>query len=199
MVCELNTTIVINHREEAPVTLLDSIIQFLGPHYMQVKFVHLLFAMVWLWSTAVAYLTYIVPVVRRWFADPNNPELLVLRNEALERFDDGVVLEHIAFPVVLLTGLCLLLVGGWGPDSYWLVLKLGVVCLIFLPIEVYDYWLSHFGGNKKNIRRREGGDAMASPRYEQVMQYHLWFLVVTTPLIAIGGVSVVYLATVKPM
>ncbi len=179
-------------------TALDSVIQLLGPHYNKIKFIHLLFATMWLWSTSVAYLNYVVPIVRNWFLDPNNPELTRKRNEALERFDEGVVLEHVAFPIVLITGLLLLLIGGWGPQNFWLVVKLALVILVFLPIEIFDYWLSHFGGNKRRARLTEGVDALDSIRYEKLTQMHLWFLTLTTPIIAVAGMTVVYLATVKP-
>lgn len=179
-------------------SVIELSVQFLGPHYAKVKFFHLLFAMIWLWSTAVAYINYVVPVLLHWFNDPDDPELLRKRNEVLERFDQGVALEHIAFPLLLISGLTLLLIGGWGAHNYWLVIKLSIVILIFLPLEIFDYWLSHFGGNKKKARLHEGCDALQSARYEQLTQTHLWFLTITTPLIATGGVFVVYLATVKP-
>ncbi len=178
--------------------MLETLTQVLGPYYLKIKFVHLLFATMWLWSTSVAYLNYVVPTMKAWLRSPNSEDALRDRNSMMERFDHGVILEHIAFPVVLLSGVCLLLAGGWTAQSYWLVIKLSVVVLVFLPIEIIDYWLSHFGGNKLAFRRRANVDALASPRYEQLVQYHWWFLVVTTPIIATAGMLVVYLATVKP-
>ena len=79
-------------------------------------------------------------------------------------------------------------------------MKLTIVVLVFLPIEVFDYWLSHFGGNKAKIRRSiPDGDSLMSTRYERAIHYHWWFLIVTTPIISIAGVTVLYLAIDKPM
>lgn len=179
---------------------LELISQWLGGHYLQIKFVHIVFAMIWLWSTAVAYLNYLLPVMRAWQANPHDQNTISQRNWVMERFDDGVVLEHIAFPALLLSGLTLLMISGWGPQSYWLALKLTIITLVFLPIECCDYWLSHFGGNKKKIRDAEADiDGTVSLRYEKAIHYHWWFLIVTTPIIVTSGLTVVYLAVVKPL
>ena len=169
----------------------------LAPYYLHIKFLHLSFAVLWLGSTAVAYLNYLVPVMRAWQRDPRNPERIAQRNLAMERFDHGVLIEHAAFPLLLLSGLALLSVGAWGPQHYWLALKLCIVVLVFLPSEIVDYWLSHFGGNKRQIRL--SGRADAARRYEQVLHQHWWFLIVTTPLISVTGLLVLYLAVVKPL
>ncbi len=179
---------------------IDALTQWLISHYLQIKFIHVSFATLWLWSTSVAYLNYLVPVFRAWQANPDDIEQIKKRNWVMERFDEGVILEHIAFPAVLISGLSLLLITGWGPQSYWLAMKLTIVVLVFLPIEFCDYWLSHFGGNKAKIRRdTPSGDGFASRRYENAVHLHWWFLIVTTPVIAVGGMTVLYLAVAKPM
>tara|TARA_R110001592_G_scaffold50620_1_gene156374 strand:- start:9600 stop:10145 length:546 start_codon:yes stop_codon:yes gene_type:complete len=179
---------------------MDTLSQWLASHYIHIKFIHISFATLWLWSTSVAYLNYLVPVLRAWQANPDDIDSIKKRNWAMERFDDGVILEHTAFPAVLISGLALLLISGWGPQSYWLAMKLTIVVLVFLPIECLDYWLSHFGGNKAKIRRSlPDGDSFNSPHYELAIHRHWWFLIVTTPVIAIGGMTVLYLAIVKPM
>lgn len=174
----------------------NTLISTLQAHYLQIKFIHLVAAMIWLWSTSVAYLDYLLPVMRKWQQNPANPALIKERNRAMERFDDGARLEHIAFPLLLLSGLTLLLISGWGPDAFWLALKLTLVILVFLPIECCDYYLAHMGGNKAGIRRLASAE---SPRYETAIQQHWWFLVLSTPVIVISGLTVVYLAVVKPM
>lgn len=179
---------------------MDTLSQWLAGHYIHIKFIHISFATLWLWSTSVAYLNYLVPVLRAWQANPDDIDTIKKRNWAMERFDDGVILEHIAFPAVLISGLALLLISGWGPQAYWLAMKLTIVVLVFLPIECFDYWLSHFGGNKAKIRRSlPDSDSFNSPHYELAIHRHWWFLIVTTPVIAIGGMTVLYLAIVKPM
>jgi len=104
-----------------------------------------------------------------------------------------VVLEHIAFPVILVTGPLLFLIAGWPLDAPWLVVKLLVVILVFVPMEVVDYYLSHFGGNKYRLRKR--GDPEA---YERSIRRHWRFLRVTTPLIIVFVPLVIFLSIVKP-
>jgi len=43
----------------------------LSPYYMQIKLLHLLAVMVWLFSTAVAYQNYLVPAFKAWLAAPD--------------------------------------------------------------------------------------------------------------------------------
>ena len=169
----------------------------LVPYYLQIKFFHVACAMIWLASTSVAYINYLLPAIKAWQRAPDDERLLRQRNIAMERFDQGVVLEHVAFPLLLLSGLLLLTAGPWGLAHFWLSLKLCIVVLVFLPIEIVDYWLSHFGGNKRQIRL--SGRADAARRYEQVLHQHWWFLIVTTPLISVTGLLVLYLAVVKPL
>ena len=88
----------------------------------------------WFWSTSVAYTYYLVPLFRAWQQNPQELDRIHLRNWAMERFDDGAILEHIAFPIVLLTGVLLMLISGWSPDAGWFALKLVLVVLVFLPI-----------------------------------------------------------------
>lgn len=173
--------------------MVDAVIEFVGTHYIWFKFIHMLFAMIWVWSTSVAYTSYLVPVFRAWLKNPNDPDHIQMRNWVMERFDHGVQLEHIAFPVLLLTGPLLMMAGGWGPGDGWMAAKLVLVVLLFLPIEIFDYWLSHFGGNKERLRM--AGDAEA---YEASIHRHWWFLVVTTPVISIFAIGMLFLAIVKP-
>lgn len=167
---------------------------FLSTHYTLLKFVHMFFAMIWVWSTSVAYITYVVPVMRKWLKNPQDPDITQMRNWVMERFDRGVVLEHIAFPILLITGPLLMLAGGWTIDDGWLAAKLVLVVLVFIPIELVDYHLSHFGGNKEKVRAT--GDMVA---YEVALHRHWWFLVVTTPVISIFAMSTLFLAIVKPL
>ncbi|MEO0963240.1 MAG: hypothetical protein AAFY01_12550 [Pseudomonadota bacterium] len=160
---------------------------------MQIKLIHLLAVMVWLFSTAVAYQNYLVPAFQAWRANPGDGQAVAMRNLAIERFDKGVVLEHVAFPVIMITGPVLWLVSGYGADSDWFVLKMLIVFGIFLPIEIMDYYLSHFGGNK--ARHRHAGDMEA---YERDVEVHWRFLVSVTWPIVFFGVLVVVLAVLKP-
>lgn len=172
---------------------MDTVQAFLAPYYLQIKFVHVLSATLWLWSTAVAFMYFVVPVMQHWRRSPEDAELIELRNWVLERFDQGVVMEHVAFPLLVISGLLMLFVGSWTTASSWLVLKLAIVIAIMMPIEIVDYYLTHFGGNKR--LKRDSGDMEG---YEKAIEFHWKFLMATTPAVIVFGMSILYLAVVKP-
>jgi uncharacterized membrane protein len=165
----------------------------LGPYYGTLKFVHLMFAAMWVFSTATGYAFYVLPVMKAWRRNPGDVEVVRARNWVMERFDESAIYEHVAFPIVLITGPLLYIVGGWSTAQGWIDLKLLIIVGLFIPIEITDYYLSHFGGNKAKIAAT--GDAVA---YEKGVQMHWWFFLVTTPAVMIYGVLVLYLATAKP-
>ncbi len=172
--------------------MLDAIAAGLAPWYLYIKFVHVLFVMVWVWSTSHAYSYYLVPIFRAWRRHPHDPELIPLRNWAIERFDQGVILEHVAFPIILITGPMLYIAGGWSTAQDWLLLKLCIVVLVFVPIEVMDYHLSHLGGNKAKVRSSGNPEA-----YEQAVHLHWYFLLYSTAPIILCALFVVFLAMTK--
>ncbi len=166
----------------------------LTPYYLYIKFVHVLFATMWIWSASTAYAYYLLPVMKAWRRNPEDPEIIPVRNWAMERFDEVVIYEHVAFPIVLITGPLLYIAAGWNAGAAWLDLKLLIVFGVFVPIEVMDYYLSHFGGNKHKLRA--SGDTVA---YERAVHRHWWFFLVTTPAVMIYGTLVVLLAIAKPI
>lgn len=173
---------------------MDALTGLLAPWYAQLKFLHVISVAMWSFSTAVAYRDYIVPAFRAVEHHPHDEARIARRNDFMERFDSGAILEHVAFPLLVVTGLCMMLAGGWSLDSFtWFAAKMLVVLLIFVPIEIVDYYISHFGGQKARIRR--SGD-MA--RYERFMAIHWTFFKVTAPLIIIFVPTAYYLAIVKP-
>ena len=165
----------------------------LGPYYLQIKFIHLAAVMVWLFSTSVAYVYYLVPAFKAWRKEPDDQSIKELRNWTMERFDDGARLEHYAFPIILITGPLLYLLSGYSTADDWMLLKLMFVIGLFIPIEILDYYISHFGGAKKNIRK-EGNDE----KYERYVRLHWNFFVYITAPISVLGLTTVYLAVVKP-
>jgi hypothetical protein len=174
---------------------LDELRTLLLPWYLQVKFVHLFMVSMWSFSTAVAYRNYILPSFLAWERNPSDEAAIATRDKAMERFDNGVILEHIAFPIALLTGLTLVWLAGWDWQSVnWLSVKLGIIVLIFLPIELLDYHLSHFKGNKRKIRL--SGDLQ---HYEDTIRFHWKFFRVSTPLIVVFIPLLFYLAVTKPL
>lgn len=165
----------------------------LAPWYLQLKFLHLLFVGVWMFSTSVAYVYYLLPVMKAWRRHPEDREILSLRNWVMERFDEGAIYEHVAFPMILITGPLLYIAGGWHTGVGWLNLKLLIVIGLFLPMEMFDYYLSHFGGNKRKIR--EAGGVLS---YEQHIHWHWMFFLVSTPAVMVYGILVLFLAITKP-
>lgn len=165
------------------------------PYYLELKTLHLLAVGMWSFSTAVAYRDYIVPAFVAWRRNPDNPSLVARRDDAMERFDRGAQLEHWAFPLVLISGLLMVWLAGWSVhDVNWLTVKLALVALVFIPMEILDYYLSHFGGNKARIRAT--GDTR---RYEAMMAFHWQFFRVSTPLVVTLIPLAYYLAVSKPI
>lgn len=167
--------------------------QALLPWYLHIKAVHVTAMAAWIWSTSVGFIYYLLPAFRRWFSRPHDPRARRARDWSIDQFDRGAILEHVAFPTVLASGLLLFWVGGWDTRTSWLMLKLLIVFGIFLPIEMFDYHLAHFGGNKAKARAR-GGEQES----ERKLQQHWWFLVASTPPIIFFGLAVLFLALTKP-
>jgi uncharacterized membrane protein len=167
---------------------------WLAPYYLDIKFVHVIAAAAWIWSTSVAYMFYLLPAFKAWRRNPSDPQIRALRDWVMDRFDSGAIYEHIAFPLVILTGSMMIFLAGWTLASTWLALKLLIVIGLFIPIEVCDYYLSHFGGNKARLRAR-GEHA----RVEIMIHRHWWFLLLTTPIITVFPFVVVFLAVTKSL
>jgi len=166
---------------------------FLAPYYLYIKLVHLIAVTIWLWSTIVGYSYFLVPVFKAWRRNPRDPDIVALRNWAIERFDHGVIYEHVAFPVVILSGPLLWITGGWNLGTGWFLLKMLIIVGIFIPMEICDYYLSHFGGSKRALR--ESGDAA---RYERGIHIHWWFFMLTTAPVLVFGLLILFLAVIKP-
>lgn len=176
--------------------MYETLQQFLAPYYLYIKMVHVPFAFLWLFSVVMGYAHYLVPVMQAWRRDPSDPGLTLMRNWVFERFDEGVSVEHVAYPMLLLTGALLFIAGGWGPHAGWLMLKLAIVIVVTVPMEGIDYYISHLNGNKRYQRDKDGKPDWA--RYETALHRHWWFFLVTTPMIGFMVISVLYLAFTKP-
>lgn len=173
--------------------MLETIKELLLPFYLEIKFIHIIFMAVWFMSTAVAYSWFVQVAFFQAEKRPNDEEYQRRKAWALEQFDKGVVLEHVAFPILLITGPLLYWLSGWEIGLNWLGLKLLIVIGIFIPMEILDYWLSHFGGNKTYLKKL--GD---QARYEKIVGWHWQFLRKSTPIVAIFIPAIIYLAVVKP-
>ncbi|MFO1425614.1 MAG: hypothetical protein U1F11_01295 [Steroidobacteraceae bacterium] len=174
--------------------MIDALRELLSPWYLYIKAIHVFAMMAWVWSTSVAYAFYLVPIFKAWRRNPGDPDIVRARNWAIERFDEGATYEHVAFPLILVSGPLLYIAGGWNTGVGWLMLKLLIVFGIFLPIEVMDYYLSH--GPWGKLRLRLAGDPVA---YETAIHRHWWFLLVTSPTVMIFAFAIVFLAVVRPI
>jgi hypothetical protein len=173
--------------------MLETLHAALQPLYLQIKFLHVFFAMIWAFSTAVAYSYYVKGAFLKWERNPDDAQLVQRRNWAIEQFDKGAILEHVAFPVVMITGPLMYWLGPWSIEMTWLLVKLAIIALVFLPMEILDYWLAHFGGNKEMLRKRN-----LPEKYEASIRLHWKFLKVTTPLVMVFIPLLVWLAVTKP-
>ncbi|MEQ9529843.1 MAG: DUF2269 family protein [Parvibaculaceae bacterium] len=168
--------------------------ELLAPWYAQIRFLHVIFVGIWAFSTAVAYQNYVIPAFRRALAAPGDAEAIAHRNRMIEAFDKGVVLEHVAFPGILVTGLLMLWLGGWSlTESWWLTAKLVLVVLVFIPMEIVDYRISHFSKPKRQMRLDGETD-----RLEAAIAFHWKFLRVSTFFVVTTIPAAIYLAVVKP-
>lgn len=173
--------------------MIDLLQTIFGPFYQIIRFVHVAAVMVWLFSTSVAYSYYLVPIFKSWRRHPDDEQIVEMRNWVMERFDHGAILEHVAFPIIMITGPLLYLLSGYNSGDDWMLMKLLIVFGLFLPIEIFDYTISHFRGAKKNIRASGDGED-----YERYMALHWNFFVYITVPISMLGLFVVFLAIVKP-
>lgn len=168
----------------------------LAPYYLYIKMIHVPAAFLWLFSVTMGYMHYLVPVMQAWRRNPTDSGLTLMRNWVFERFDAGVSVEHVAYPVLLVTGILLFIAGGWGPQSGWLMMKIAIVIVVTVPMEGIDYYISHLNGNKRYLRDQH--DEPDWEVYEQALHRHWWFFLVTTPVIGLMVVSIMYLAFTKP-
>lgn len=166
----------------------------LAPWYGWIKALHVFAAMAWAWSTAVAWIWYLKPAFRRARARPDDEIARRERDRMMERFDRGAIVEHVAFVVLLVSGLVQAWVGGFTLLAWtWLGVKLAIVALVFVPMEIVDVHLSHFGGNKERARR--AGDLA---KHGRLMQQHWLFFRITEPIVATLIPFIVFLAVAKP-
>ncbi|MCC7489140.1 MAG: hypothetical protein IT485_05775 [Gammaproteobacteria bacterium] len=173
--------------------MLQLLTTIVSPYYLYIKFLHVTAALGWVWSASTAYAYYLLPVMKAWRRNPGDAEIIPVRNWALERFEEAVIYEHVLFPIVLVTGPLMYLAAGFRPGVAWMDLKLLIVVGLFIPIEIMDYYMSHFGGNKYRIRA--SGDMV---RYEHMVHRHWWLILVTTPAVMVYGLLIVLLAIAKP-
>ena len=166
----------------------------LAPWYGYIKAVHVIAAALWSFSTAVAWVFYLKPALRRAALAPGDGGARARRDHYLELFDRGAIVEHVALGVLVVTALAMLWLGRVDLTRWsFVTAKLWLGVVVILPMEAIDIYLSHLGGNKAAIRR--SGD-MA--RYERMVGHHTRFLYVTEPIVVVLVPLLFVLAVAKP-
>jgi uncharacterized membrane protein len=165
----------------------------LAPYYLYIKFVHVFFVMMWAMSALGAYVFYLRSTIYQLEENPGDEKLEERLNWAYEQFDKTVILEHIAFPIVLLTGMMLFYATGWALETPWLFVKLVIVVGFFIPLEILDFWIAHVWGARVTRGREEDPWAWAAMR-----SVHWKFLKTTAPMVRYSVPVVIFLAVVKP-
>ena len=174
--------------------MIDEFRIVLAPWYLHIKWLHVMAAGVWSFSTAVGYVMYLKPALRAARAHPEDDVRRARRDEMMERFDRGALGEHYALAVMVATALLMLWVGGADLTSWnFVTAKLAIGVLVILPMEAIDIHLSHLGANKERIRATGDRD-----RYEQAMARHGLFLRITEPLVVVLIPAMFFIAIVKP-
>lgn len=168
-------------------------LDILAPYYLYFKFVHVFFVLMWTMSAVGAYIFYLRTTIYEFEKTPQDKELERRLVWAYEQFDKTVVLEHIAFPVVLITGLLMFFGSGWSLDNSWMLVKLCIIAVIFIPMEILDIWISHVLGPR--ISRNRGSDPDS---WDEGRALHWKFLQATSPVVRLTVPAVVFLAVVKP-
>jgi len=78
------------------------------PFYLCIKALHVLVAMPWAFSTAVAWSFYLKPAFRRVARDPSDAEARAQRDRYMELFDRRAAIEHVCFPILVATALLMI-------------------------------------------------------------------------------------------
>ncbi|MCL4683416.1 hypothetical protein KJ059_01550 [Myxococcota bacterium] len=166
----------------------------IAPFYLHIKFVHVLAAAIWSFSTSVAWAWYLKPILRSARRHPEDASRRARRDDFMDRFDRGASLEHYAFVLLVLTaGLMLWVLQVDLARWSFLTAKAWIGVLIILPMEAFDIYLSHLGGNKARVRASDTAE-----RLEQAMDWHWRFLRITEPIVMILVPTMFFLAITKP-
>jgi hypothetical protein len=174
--------------------LAEEIRALLAPYYLYVKAFHVISAALWSFSTAVAWVFYLKPALRRAARAPEDREARARRDLYLELFDRGAIVEHVALAVLVVTALMMIWLANVELGRFsFVTAKLWIGVLVIVPMEAVDIYLSHLGGNKARIRR--SGDVA---RYERMVRHHTTFLHVTEPIVVVLVPLLFVLAVAKP-
>jgi hypothetical protein len=174
--------------------VIEEIRLAIGPGYLYIKALHVFSAAIWSFSTAVAWSYYLKPALRAARRNPDDPALRARRDEFMRRFDKGAALEHVAFVFLFLTAALMLWISQVDL-AHWSFISamLWIGILVILPMEAFDIYLSHLGGNKTRLLALGNAE-----RYERAMDWHWKFLRVTEPIVIVLAPAMFLIAIVKP-
>lgn len=122
---------------------MEAVQNFVIAHFLAVKAIHILAATLWAFATTAPMLFYVMPTMGQLAKDPDNAELKRRGDWVLEQFDRVVILEHGSFIVLICAGLLLYSTGAADFSMGWFAAKMVLVIGFFIPLEIYDIWLSH--------------------------------------------------------
>lgn len=167
--------------------------EFLASYYIYIKYVHMVAVFFWAFYAWSAYRT----LISSWLNSRNEPDNDELRDRYYwmhNEFNRLVVWEHIAFPIVIITGLTLFWISGWTLDSKWLAIKLAIVFFGFVPMEIYDAWMSHYQAPKV-MREYDPSDE----KFKKTSLFQVTLMYRGVPSMFLGIFIVMFLAITKPI
>lgn len=172
---------------------MDWLRELFAEWYIYIKFIHIFFAFLWGLSAPAAFIFYCRTTRAEMQRDPANQEIRRRYIWAMDQFDKVVVLEHIAWPMLLITGPMLYYAGGWGLDSWWLTVKLAIILFFYFPVEIYDVWIAHH--HAPPIAARAAQEPKA---YDEMRELHWRFIQRVTWGVRLTVPLMYFLAIVKP-
>ena len=172
---------------------MEVIQSFVLSHFLAVKAAHVISAFLWSFTTISPMLFYVNPTMKKLKANPEDEELKRRGEWVLEQMDRVVIIEHIALAVLLCTGLLLYLSGVASFANGWFMAKMAIVIGFFIPMEIYDIWLTHI-----KAPRMERNKEMDRPKYEAFRKFYYKYLTGLAYPIVVFVPAVLILALTKP-
>ncbi|MDP6376155.1 MAG: hypothetical protein QF921_12960 [Pseudomonadales bacterium] len=166
---------------------------FVASNFLYIKFIHVFFAFLWGLAVPPAYTVYVRRAINDYQGEPSNAELERRMWWSWDQVDKLIILEHIAWPVLIITGPLMFLASGWTLESTWIMLKLSIIVIIYVPLEAYDIWFSHYYSARAEARKEEDPEGYKKMRGDQ-----LKFFRFVSPVVRITIPLLWFLAIVKP-
>lgn len=128
-------------------------------------------------------------------AKRNHPENITLLQQVSQVFFITLIIEHIAFALLLISGSWMAISYGWW-NTAWLNQKLWLVGAILLPLEIVDIVLGNFIAAKASARFYQ--QKSLSPWQKRALSiYHGSFTKIAIIIIPIAVILIMYLAISK--